>query len=134
MRTPNHEFPESHTIRCVCPGSKSNRPVFFAEIGWYSSGEVQSSSSGEKQAAFIRRLPEFLGGLEVEAVCWISLCDLKQLPELKALEQKLPQFFSLALLDSGLRPKPAWEAWLSLGAPGKGVRPGAVVLPDGEKP
>ncbi len=89
-------------------------PLFFAELGWYSASDVRPESSPEGQAAFIAQIPELLQGLDVEAVCWISLCDLRRIPALKPLEDSFPQFFSLGLLDSELKPKPGWAAWQAL--------------------
>ncbi len=89
-------------------------PLFFSELGWYSAGDVRPQSSPASQAAFIARIPELLHGLDVEAVCWISLCDLRRIPALKPLEESFPEFFSLGLLDSELEPKPGWAAWQAL--------------------
>ncbi|MGQ0552744.1 MAG: O-antigen ligase family protein [Planctomycetota bacterium] len=91
--------------------------VLLAEIGFYSSPEVTPASSLEEQARFVRRLPELLAGLPLEAVCWVSLVDLRDQPSLAALRASAPQHFSLALLDAAQQPKPAWQEWLALGGP-----------------
>jgi hypothetical protein len=96
------------------PLTRSETPVFFAEIGWYSSPDVRPASSPGRQAQFVARLPKLLRGVPVEGLCWISLADLQDRPELAALKRQWPQFFSLGLLDAKLVSKPAWSAWQEL--------------------
>ncbi|MEW6606564.1 MAG: hypothetical protein AB1414_03785 [bacterium] len=93
---------------------KSKLPIFFAELGFYSSPHVEPRSSPEKQAEFIRRIPSLLEGLNVESVCWVSLHDLPDIPALSGLKKVAPQFFSLGFLDEKLNPKPAWNIWKSM--------------------
>ncbi|MBI4557223.1 MAG: hypothetical protein HY706_06540 [Candidatus Hydrogenedentes bacterium] len=89
-------------------------PIFVAELGWYSSDSVSPASSPEMQAELIQRVPALLQGMNVEAVCWVSMVDLRDLPALAALKSQWPQFFSLGLVDTRLTPKPAWESWKNL--------------------
>jgi len=107
---------DTRVMEIAAPPAAAFTPIrrIGGEVGWYSATDVQPPSSPERQAAFIRHLPELLGGFDVHAVCWMSLMDLKRVPALKALEESLPQFFSLALLDENLEPKPAWRAWQAL--------------------
>ncbi|MEW6620363.1 MAG: hypothetical protein AB1422_13685 [bacterium] len=93
---------------------KNKLPIFFAELGFYSSPDVEPPSSPEKQAEFIRRVPSLLNGLNVKGVCWVSLYDIPDIPVLSELKKVAPQFFSLALLDDKLNPKPAWNVWKSM--------------------
>lgn len=114
--------------------ARSRLPVFVAEIGWYSSPNVEPASSAGGQAAFVARLPELFSGLNVEAVCWISLCDLKRVLALRTLEKNLPQFFSLALLDERLQPKPAWDVWCALRASDSRPETGAEAAQQARQP
>ena len=93
---------------------RTELPLFIAEVGFYSSGDVRPASTPDNQARFIRRLPNLFSGLNVEAVCWINMTDLPDIPALAPLKKILPQFFSLGLFDDRLRVKPAWEAWLTM--------------------
>lgn len=97
---------------------KTNLPIFVAEIGFYSSTQVQPISSPENQTKFIRRLPELFQGMNVEALCWISLYDLPDIPALAPLKKVFPHFFSLGLLDDRLSEKGAWQAWKFMAPPG----------------
>lgn len=100
---------------------KTKLPLFIAEVGFYSAGDVRPVSTQENQARFIRRLPNLLSDLNVEVVSWISITDLPDIPALAPLKKILPQFFSLGLFDDRLRVKPAWEAWLTM-KPGSETR------------
>ncbi len=96
--------------------SYNSRPIFFAEIGWYSSGNVSPPSSESKQADFIRKLPALLEPLNVEAVNWVGIRDPMDIPPLAELKKLVPQFFSLGLLKSKGGNKSAWSAWKGLKA------------------
>ena len=93
---------------------RTKLPLFIAEVGFYSAGDVRPASTRDNQARFIRRLPNLFSDLNVEAVCWISITDLPDIPALAPLKKILPQFFSFGLFDDRLRVKPAWEAWLTM--------------------
>lgn len=107
QRIPNDYF---HAVKTM-----SDLPVFISEIGWYSSESDKPRSSRQSQADFIEKLPQLLKDINVQAICWITISDLKEIPELKSLKKANPQFFSLGLTDHNLNPKPSWKAWLLLG-------------------
>jgi len=92
----------------------TSRPVFFAEVGWYSSETVFPSSSESKQADFVHRLIEIIQPLDVEAVNWVAIRDLRDIPALAQLKNMLPQFFSLGLKGPEGERKSAWLEWKRL--------------------
>ena len=92
----------------------SSRPLFFAEVGWYSSESVSPSSSDKKQANFIRKMVQMTEPLDLEAFIWIGLRDLKDIPALGELKKTIPQFFSLGLQRTGGEGKEAWSVWKRL--------------------
>lgn len=51
---------------------KTSEEVLFMEVGWPSSG----SGSEEEQAAFIRKLPQLLKGINVKIIAWALLHDV----------------------------------------------------------
>ncbi len=100
---------------------RSKLPLFVAEVGFYSGGDIRPASTPNNQARFIRRLPDLFAGLNVDTVCWINIADLPDIPALAPLKKILPQFFSLGLFDDRLKAKPSWDAWMTMksGATGK---------------
>lgn len=113
----------------------SSRPIFFAEIGWYSSASVNPPSSERGQADFIRRLVGLLEPLSVEAVNWVGLRDPRDIPALAELKKQLPQFFSLGLKRSNGEIKSAWSVWKNLkDKKGLGPEESRASLPPVKKP
>jgi len=111
MQTPYnpHELSDDHFLEL---NKYATKPIFFAETGAYSGGSIFSNSSETIQAKYIVRLTELIEPLDVEAVMWISLKALPDIPELKAF---IPDwFFSLGLQGSKNEEKLSWVTWKKL--------------------
>lgn len=79
------------------------KPLVFAELGWPSSQEVNGGSDSA-QAAFIRRLPKLLSGINTGPINWITLHDgYYGVP-----------FDSMGLCRKDGTAKPALKAWRGL--------------------
>lgn len=81
----------------------TNKPIVFAELGWPS--DPRFGGSPESQAAFLRRLPDLLRGLDVRLINWNFLYDTKGYGEV---------FESMGLITSDGRRKPAFEVFRGL--------------------
>ena len=78
----------------------TKKPIVFSELGWPS--DPRFGGSPEKQAAFIRRFPSLIRGMDVRLVNWYFLHDAKGYGEV---------FESMGLVDSAGHKKPAFDAW-----------------------
>lgn len=85
----------------------TGKPIIFAELGWPSGSKA--GGSPEKQAAFLKRFPTLIEGLDVRMVNWNFLYDIKGFGEV---------FDTMGLLDEKGEPKPALAVWKSMPEPG----------------
>lgn len=100
-RFPNPDsLPEDYYKRVA---KHTNKPIIFAELGWPS--DPKFGGSLQKQAAFLRRFPSLIEGLDVRMVNYNFLFDTKGFG---------PVFDSMGLIDSKGSLKPALEIWRGL--------------------
>jgi len=90
----------------------TDKKIFFAEIGAYSSDKIIPPSTQDNQAQFIVKFAESIEDMNVEAVMWIILRDLPPLPILKAAIPS--QFFTLGLKGPNGENKESWLTWNKL--------------------
>ena len=81
----------------------TKKPVVFAELGW--SSDPKFGGSPESQAAFLRRLPKLLEGLDVRLINYNFLFDAKGFGA---------AFESMGLISADGKAKPALEAFAGL--------------------
>jgi hypothetical protein len=94
------ELPSNYYRRIA---EHTDLPIIFTELGWSASSS--HGSSPEQQAAFIKRLPELLSGMDVRMINWNFLYDAKGFGS---------AFDEMGFLDGSGRQRPALSTWNQL--------------------
>ena len=88
---------------------RTDRPIAITETGWTCRTLVEGWESDEdEQAAFVRRLFELTGGLDVVTLIWLWLYE-------QPVGEATVAFQGMSLRRDGGSGRPAWDAWVDSG-------------------
>ncbi len=95
------EIPEDYYLEIK---NYTNKPIFFTEVGWPASLDIEGwQSSEEEQAAFVERIFLLIKDTNTEFIIWSFLYD----------QETEEPFKSLGLIDKEGNEKLAFETWKS---------------------
>jgi hypothetical protein len=108
------EIPGDYYLRLA---AESGKPVIQVEGGWGSAPSTMASDRGspQQQAAYLQRLFELLEGVKAELVVSLTYSDLDLADPSWHLPRDrmaiLGNFASMGIVDTSLKPKPAFAIW-----------------------